>query len=43
MTGPSIAIDPAIATPIRSGRLALNEAWVNRRWKPTVMPRPEVK
>jgi len=32
MTGPSIAIDPAMASPMRSGRIALNEPCVNSRW-----------
>ena len=32
MTGPSMASEPAIASAMRSGRLALNEPWVNSRW-----------
>src|ERR1019366_9305504 len=40
MTGPSIASDPATANAIRSQRLALNNPWVKRRWKPTVIPWP---
>ena len=33
------AIEPAIASPIRNARLALYARWVNRRWKPAVIPR----
>jgi hypothetical protein len=32
MTGPCIAMLPASASAIRSGRFALNEPWVKYRW-----------
>ena len=38
MTGPSIAIEPRIASVTRTLSLALNERWVKSRWKPTVIP-----
>ncbi len=43
MTLPSMAMQPAIASAILSGRLARNEPWVKWRWKPTVMPSPLIR
>ena len=40
MTGPWMASEPATASAICSGRLALNEPCVKWRWKPTVTPSP---
>ena len=40
MTGPWIAIEPAIARATLTARLGLNDLCVKRRWKPTVMPWP---
>jgi len=40
MTEPSIAIDPVTARMTLSARFARKLWWANRRWKPTVTPRP---
>src|SRR3954449_348189 len=40
ITGPSIAAEPRIASVARTALPVLNARCVNRRWKPTVMPRP---
>src|SRR3954468_20657933 len=40
MTGPSIAAEPSAARTARTALPVLNERCVNRRWKPTVTPRP---
>jgi hypothetical protein len=42
ITGPSIASEPATAQATFNARLGLKDLCVNRRWKPTVMPCPEI-
>ena len=43
VTGPSIAIEPMIASPPWTQGLALNARCVRWRWKPTVTPRPVIR
>ena len=40
ITGPWIAIEPAIASAILTARFGLKDLCVKSRWKPTVMPWP---
>ena len=40
ITGPSIAAEPSAAKIARTGALVLKLRCVNRRWNPTVIPRP---
>ena len=41
-SGPSMARLPAMAIATRSGLFALNELCVKWRWKPMLIPKPEI-
>ncbi len=40
VSDPSTAIEPITARAILSTRFGPKARWVNRRWKPTVIPNP---